>query len=278
MMNRIMKESVVFAVVLLFFGVAVAPGTNGAIGQETPEEEYVEYTTEVCGLSGLKPQTIRFTKQQADEVEQLFDSIKSRLNNATSKEEAVVIFKEAVVEIDKYELLGRLSLRWVQRLVTGGYDNPRLEESFGKTSTGLRVKRNFCCLLAGNTDNTIFNGFLSNLFLVLSFLFIGSDIFVLLWMTSYYFTNLFPISLGQTISLGVQGTQWTYPANGWVYTIGIIGVRQWAGDIIGDLRQGVLDDLIGITGFIGIKIYDNTANDVFYMGFACRVKINELKM
>jgi hypothetical protein len=179
------------------------------------------------------------------------------------------------VELDKYGLLSGLSVNQAQRLVTIGYNNQIIEEFLNKTNIGLRVKRNFLCLLAGNTDYTSFDSFLSNLFLGLSFLFISFEVFVLLWMTSYYFANLFPISLGHTISLGVQGTQWTYPANGWVYTIGLTGIRRWEGNIIGAIRQGILDDLIGITGFIGIKIFDTNTNDMFYIGFACRVKINE---
>ncbi len=266
-----MKKLISVTVILLFIGLSFAPSINANVGKE----ESVEFTTEVCGLNGGK-QTVQLTQQQAEEVEVLFNSIREKLNATESREDAEEIFKEAVIELDKYGLLGGLSIKQAQRLVTSGNYNPRLEKALEKTSMDLRVKRNFCCLLAGNTDYTNFNGFLSNLFLLLSFLFIGLDVFVILWMISYYFTNLFPISFGQTISLGVQGTQWTYPANGWVYSIGIIGVRQWEGDIIGNIRQGILDDLIGITGFVGIKIYDNSANDIFYIGFACRVKLSEL--
>jgi len=265
-----MKKLISVIVILLFIGLAFAPSINANI-----QSDFVEFTTEVCSLNGGK-QTVKLTQQQADEVESLFDSIREQLNTSESREQAEKIFKDAVVELDKYGLLGGLSIKQAQKLVSGGYNNPRMEEFLEKTRMGLRVKRNFFCLLAGNTDNTIFNGFLSNLLLVLSFLFIGFDVFVLLWMSSYYFSNFFPISVGHTISLGVHNVQWTYPANGWVYTIGIIGVRQWEGDIIGDIRQGILDDLIGITGFIGIKINDNIDSDEFYMGFALRVKINEL--
>ena len=266
-----MKKLISVAVILLFIGLAFAPSINANVGKE----ELIEFTTEVCGLHDGK-KTVKLTRQQADEVEALFDSIREQLNATESREEAEEIFKDAVVQLDKYGLLGGLGVKQAQRLLTSGYNNQIIEEFLNKTNIGLRVKRNYLCLLAGNTDYTSFDSFLSNFFLGLSFLFIGFEVFVLLWMTSYYFDNLFPICLGHTISLGVQGTQWTYPANGWVYTIGIIGVRKWEGDIIGDIRQGILDDLIGITGFVGIKIFDNTVNDIFYMGFACRVKLSEL--
>jgi len=271
MYEKYFNKCIALAIIFLLIGLAFAPSINANVGKE----ELVEFTTEVCGMN-VRKQTVKLTQQQADEVDALFNSIREKLNTTESREEAEKIFKEAIVELDKFGLLGGLSVKQAQKLVNSGNYNPRLEKALEKTSMDLRVKRNFCCLLAGNTDYTIFNSFLSNLFLLLSFLFIGLDVFVILWMTSYYFTNLFPISFGQTISLGVQGTQWTYPANGWVYSIGIIGVRQWEGDIIGNIRQGILDDLIGITGFVGIKIYDNSANDIFYIGFACRVKLSEL--
>ena len=92
-------------------------------------------------------------------------------------------------------------------------------------------------------------------------------------MGTSYFSNFFPLSLGQTISLGIQGVQWTYPANGWIFTIGLTGVKKWEGNIIGDIRLGLLDELVGVTGFTGIKIRNLDSNDVFYMGFACRAKL-----
>jgi hypothetical protein len=140
-----------------------------------------------------------------------------------------------------------------------------------------RIEGNFFCLLAGNTDETIFNSLLSSLSLALCFLTIGLDIFIIVWMGTYYFSNFFPISLAQTISLGIQGTQWTYPANGWLSTFGLCGVKKWEGDMIGDIRLGILGEYVGVTGFTGLKVRNENSNDVSYIGYACRVKIRCLE-
>lgn len=271
-MNKIyLRKVLAIAVIFLFIGLAVAPSIDANVSKEN----LVEFTTEFCGLNGGK-QTVRLTQQDAGEVELLFNSIREKLNATESREETEKIFKESVVELDKYGLLGELSVKQAQKFITGWHQNPRIAEFLEKTNINSFIKGNFLCLISGNTDYTMFDGFFSTLFLILCFLFIGLEIFVVLWMGTHYFSNFFPLSLGQTISLGVQGVQWTYPANGWVFTNGLTGVKKWEGNIIGDICLGILDELIGVTGFTGIKIRNSGTNDVYYMGFARRVKIKEI--
>ena len=268
-----MKKLLVVGVIVLFLGLAIAPSINANVSKASIDSELVEITTELCGLDGVKPHTVSLTKEDAEEVEKLIDDIQRRLDEVETREEAVEIFNEAVVKLDKYDLLGGLSVEQAQRLITDGYNNLRIGEFFEKANIDSNIKRNFFCLLAGNTDSTVFNGIFSTISLALSFLFIGFEMFVLLWMGTYYFSNFFPLSFEQTISLGIQGTQWTYPAEGWIFTMGLTGIKKWEGNIIGDIRLGILDELIGVTGFKGVKIRNLNSNDVFYMGFARRVKI-----
>jgi len=269
-MNPI-RKGLAIGVILLFIGIAFAPSINANM----EKEDLIEFTTEVCGLNGGK-QTVKLTQEQADEVEALFDSIREQLNTTESREEAKEIFNNSVVELNKYGLLGGLSVKQTQKLITRGYRDIGIKKIFERASINSKLKRNLFCLIAGNTDYTIFDGFFSKLFLTLSFLFIGVEIFILFWMGANYFSNFLPIGIGQVISLGVQGVQWTYPANGWIFTNGLTGIKKWEGEIIGAIRQGPLDELIGVTGFIGIKIRNFDSNDVFYFGFACRVKVKEL--
>ena len=264
-----MKKLLAVGVIVLFLGLVCAPSINANISKEN---ELVEITTEICGMGGGK-QTVHLTKKEAKEVEQLLEDIEQRLDNVETREETIEIFNKAIEELDKYRLLGRLNIKKVQKLITGQFHNMWIGEFLEKVNIDSPIKGNFFCLLAGNTDFTIFNGIFSTLSLALSFLFLGFEVFIILWMGSYYFSNFFPLSAGHTISLGVQGTQWTYPAEGWVFTIGLTGVKNWEGNLIGDIRLGILDEFIGVTGFTGIKIRNLNSNDVFYMGFALRAKI-----
>jgi len=144
-----MKKLISAIVILLFIGLAFAPSINANVGKE----ELVEFTTEVCGLNGGK-QTVKLTQQQADEVKELFDSINMRLNATKSKGEAEEIFKDAVVQLDKYGLLGGLSVKQAQKLVIGGYQNPRVIDFIDKlkqSSIGslVQITEHHSCLVGG---------------------------------------------------------------------------------------------------------------------------------
>ena len=86
-MNPIRKGLAV-AVILLFIGLAFAPSINANLGKE----KLVEFTTEICGLNDGK-QTVKLTQQQANEVEAMFNSIREKLNNTQSREEAEEIIR-----------------------------------------------------------------------------------------------------------------------------------------------------------------------------------------
>jgi hypothetical protein len=111
-----MRKLLVVGVIILFLGLACAPSINANISKES---ELVEITTEICGLNGGK-HTVQLTKEEAEEVDRLFDSIRERLNATESREEAVEVFNEVVMELDKYGLIGGLSVNQAQKLLTGG--------------------------------------------------------------------------------------------------------------------------------------------------------------
>jgi len=146
----------VFGVIVLFLGLAIAPSINANVSKASIDSELVEITTEICGIDGVKPHTVSLSKEDAEEVELLIDDIKSRLDNVETREETVEIFNEAIVEFDKYGLLGGLSAKQAQRLITDGYNNLRIGEFFEKANIDSNIKGNFFCLLAGNTDSTVF--------------------------------------------------------------------------------------------------------------------------
>ena len=63
---------------------------------------------------------MKLTRQQYQNLEQYLVEFRARLNQTTTREEAVPFFKEAVVELNKYGLLPRgMSVEQAQRLVTG---------------------------------------------------------------------------------------------------------------------------------------------------------------
>jgi len=289
-----MKKLISAIVILLFIGLAFAPSINANVGKE----ELVEFTTEVCGLNGGK-QTVKLTQQQADEVEALFNSIRERLNATESREEAEEIFKDAVVELDKYGLLGGLSVKQAQRLVTGGFYNSKLINTIEK-----RIKNNhiysenadFFCLIIGKTSSTVFiplgrmlsDDILSVLFTIsyilpnLARYFIGAFIMTLvLFQTFFPLRTFFPLAVGNGIGLGHSEYDFCYqdytihkPAEGFFASYCLAGIKEWDGSFYGQICMYALGfslSHIGVQGFTGLKINNVENDEVSYIGLALSV-------
>jgi hypothetical protein len=89
----------------LFVGVAIAPTINQSVVTASTDDDLVEVTTQACGIQGYGDTTVKLTREQYQNLEQYLVEFRARLNQTTTREEAVPIFKEAVVELDKYGLL-----------------------------------------------------------------------------------------------------------------------------------------------------------------------------
>ena len=89
------------------------------------------------------------------------------------------------------------------------------------------------------------------------------------------------IALGRFIRTPVQGIEKYFPANGWINTYGLFGIKKWDGkNIYGQLFPspnllGV--DFIGINGFTGLRIQKRYTLDSAYLGSALMVNISHNK-
>ena len=145
---------------IIAVAIIVLSSFSSAVGKVSSDDELVEFDVEFCGLG--KKHSVKLTQQEADEVDLLFDDIEQQLSEVETRDEAEVIFKDAIVELDKYGLLGGLSVRQAQRLVTGGNRNPgvmklqnRIYTQYQETSD---EDENVLCLIAGLTSETDFAG------------------------------------------------------------------------------------------------------------------------
>jgi hypothetical protein len=162
--NILLKKGVPVALILLFFGVAVVPSIS-IIGAkvDTTEHDLVEVTTEVYGIKGFGNHTVKLTRQQNQNLERYIVGFRERLNQTTTREETVVLLKEAVVELNKYGLLPKgMSVEHAQRLVTGNYQksnslnkiqnryqsNAKIKQ---KQNLNPNMKNAFCLLFATAT-------------------------------------------------------------------------------------------------------------------------------
>ena len=132
MRTSFVKNPLVVAAVLLFVGVAVQPSV-ATVQLEDINMEYFDVTTEFIGLD--KNYTTQLTKEEIKELDALFDSIADNLNKSVSQKETVAIFKEAILKLDSYGLLGDVGVDRTEKLVTNCYQNPKLMKTLERIYT-----------------------------------------------------------------------------------------------------------------------------------------------
>ena len=146
-----MKRILAVGIILLFIGVAVAPSINQSVVKASQDDDLVEVTTQACGIKGYGNTTVKLTREQYQNLEQYLVEFRARLNQTSTREEAVPIFKEAVVELDKYGLLPRgMSVERAQRLVIKSY-NQRIRVL---NHPDRDNDANYLCLVSGVTNET----------------------------------------------------------------------------------------------------------------------------
>jgi len=296
-----MKKSLAVAIIFLFISVAFVPGINFTVVKASSDNDYVEVTSEACGIKGFGNTTVKLTKQQYQDLQNYLVEFRAQLNTTTTREEAVPIFKDAVVELNKYGLLPKgMSIEQAQKLVMGQNKNlMRLQQKLLHNHlSALDDNNNILCLVAGCTDNTFIIGPISAIGIsalmtesFLAFFLVSlihsSTLASFVWSVIYSINlillallNSFPVSLlniGIT-GFGVVGHQHGglfFPSEGTIFTIGLKGPKLWVGPFYGHLVLPLrfLMITIGMVGFKGIKIA--ILDNCFYLGSALWVKIDD---
>jgi hypothetical protein len=265
-----MKKIFVVGIIFLFIGIAVAPSINSTVVKTS--DDLIEVTSQACGIQGFGNTTVKLTKEQYQNLEQYLVDFRARLNQTTTKEEAIPIFKDAVVELHKYGLLPHgMSVRQAQRFIIA---NDPLTGTVHRALSPLNTSRytNLCCLIAGKTTycsaaNLFITGVTSYISNLLSNG--GSGWLVWVWIHLYLLLAirnlLCPLYLLSLLSFGgitLFGS--VFPSIGWIFTTGLQGIKNSTGSFYGNIQYPVKEILgilyTGVLGFTGFKIFcpDNT--------------------
>jgi hypothetical protein len=302
-----MKNIMALGIIFLLIITAVAPSINFSVVKASNDNEFVEVTSEACGIKGFGNTTVKLTRQQYQNLEQYLVEFRARLNKTTTREEAVPIFNEAVVELNKYRLLPKgMSVNQAQNLVLNKYFNEkltsRLEQKYKCNQDSSDELINSFCLIAGKTNWTLFSPivlipllFNSLLFFNLGYLFMLSGIpvpgvffmFIGIFFESisypwFLFKNILaPIVIGSAYMGDYFG-----PAYGWIYTLGLHGKRTINGTFYGNISIlyplyellssfGFLYEFPAIAGFQGLQIMFNIKDGKqFYLGSCLYVRVS----
>jgi len=247
-----------FGITLLFLGVGINPAI-ATVEPEIIDVEYYDVTTEFIGLN--KEYTTQLSREQLEELDALFDSIKNRINMSSSMEESVEVYKDAVIKLEKLGLLGDVGINETEKLVINYYQNPNLMKILDRVNNqkngNLSEERNIFCLIAGKVENIdFFNPLvIYPLFLILLLMdyFNKMDYWFYLLLI-FGFAVLFnfynPICIFNQIILGTD----TYN-RGEIISFGLLGLRYWKGDDLdGLIKRFGFSFGIGVIGFTGLNI------------------------
>jgi len=291
------RKCLAVGIILLFIGVAIAPSINFNVVKASNDNDLVEVTTEACGIKGFGNQTVKLTRQQYQHLEQYLVDFRARLNKTTTREEAVPIFKDAVVELNKYGLLPKgMSVEQSQRLITNTYQNKRETNILGRMghsfqNISIGSIDNAFCLIAGKHSEAIFVHVLVNSLFVIIF-----DLYKQLYhqwefvkklillnalfntLVDFY-SVLLLIKVYGLIGLGTG--IYFYSGTGHITTIGLLGLKTWYGSISGGFKKipDVPDNgFLGVIGFTGfyitfIDMFAHTSES-FFIGSALAVGLD----
>ena len=301
MQNNKFRKGLVAGIIFLFIGISVATSVTSIEFLKTKtsnSNDLVEINLQLCKTSGVEDHKMFITQEQDEQLDLLIESFKQDLDNAETREETIEIYNDMVVSLDNLGILPEdLSCKEVQELVTGenSISNPKkmnsnkhfnqAYEKLNNKTSKHGVQENKFCLIAGRTTNTLFKGpFESILYNLKDFL--SDSIWWFLWGILLHFWTLNPLTIGYIIGIGEHDSfYWEdFPARGWVFTLGLNGIKFWQDSIYGELPLIPVYFFVpeiyfypGVTGFTGIKIsiYSDLA---FYLGFATWVKLSSNRL
>ncbi|MFA5101520.1 MAG: hypothetical protein WC525_00045 [Candidatus Thermoplasmatota archaeon] len=276
------RKCLAIGIILLFVGVTIAPAINFNTAKASTDDDLVEVTTQPCGIKGYGDTTVKLTREQYQNLEQYLVEFRARLNQTSTREEAVPLFKDAVVELDKYGLLPRgMSVERAQRLVVGNGKSTNIVNKIHNSE--ISVCHNFFCLITGEAEDCRVAKTVISAFRIIFEKFFTSRIeFFLLYMGTFFLwimKNFTPASMLNFLSLLTFGDEFynypgygAYPSTGWIYTVGVNGIDTINGSLWGHIEFPVMafywKCYTGAFGFTGIKLGS------FFLGAAVLVKVD----
>jgi len=231
---------------------------------------------QIIDESYTKEIVVTLTKQKANDLETVIETVSKKLQTATSQEEIRKIYREALC---LFQSLGLFTESENQKKILYIFETKRPANlSYNMMQSGQwKIKWNAFCYITGDTTNTHFAGIRFNLLdriaTYLQHQGLGSYIISLMGII-LFLDNIKPYSIWHRIYLGrLQIPGGIIPAEGWIITCGLTGLRIWNESIAGNIIKDPWYDSTGVIGFTGIKIIHKGFNRFFYLGSALLVSI-----
>jgi len=275
------KKCLSIGIILLFVGVTIAPTINFNSVKASHEDDLVEVTTQACGIQGYGNTTVKLTREQYQNLAEYLVEFRARLNQTSTREEAVPIFKDAVVELDTYGLLpSEMSVEKVMRLV--------VHDSMKNThkSQLINENTNFLSLVVGQLSpalfipSAIFPLALVAVLIAVSGGLFGLILYLLFHNDNFLWWGLIPAMIMEHIFGNIvrymqfipitlfsySGPLWcpSTQVTGWLHSLGTLGLKSWNGTFA----------TVTLFGFTGLKLrIEDGYEETFFMGTSFLINI-----
>jgi hypothetical protein len=275
--SAMLYKSLVIGVIVLFIGIGIQPAF-ATVEPENIDTEYYDVKTEFVGLE--KEHTTKLTKEEIEKLNAYIESTLFRLNQTTSLIEAIGIYKCAILELDKYGLLGDIGIKETEKLVLNFYQKgiitKVLEHLYNRKQKPLQSNENKYCLIFGWTSLTLI--YTPRIINAIDFIYEIID-----FITPFNFPHR-----GLTIIIGLMSLLWYGQpfcigrliiyiedySSGYVTSIGLLGIETWIGELEGKLEYNGITD-VGVVGFTGLKIFFAPTIGPIYLGYAQHASIDD---
>jgi hypothetical protein len=293
-------------IIILFFGVVIAPNTNVITKRASGDSQPIEIPNQIWDTTTKTTQTIQLTEQQIPLVRVIFDNLKNQLSCTGSTEETQKIFNDTIIELNRHHLLPEgMTVKQAQRLVNQVCIHPRTASRLQRLAQNLQSQttdgaiQNSFCSVAGNTSNTHVAKLAKRIALRMYYIIdynTGNEPLSNLATGLYIiFNEISKINslflrqdgrhLGACLYFGnyhyAEYPNWLSPAQGWIQTEGSHGKQNITGSFWGQTMTSGWQPQVdwymnyswrGCLGFTGLLYYSGTDN-VYFLGSALSVNV-----
>ncbi len=204
------KKSIVGISILAVVLIVLGSQTN-VVGYQTvksrQENDCINVTIQPCGIRGFGDTSVRLTRQQFENLRRFLETFSTRLNQTKTREEALLLFKNAIAELHEYGLLPRgMSIRQAQNLVLG--NNLRIpHKTMARHGSNHPEIINLACLVYVKGENAANLGLFSNMAYRLFYIFprIGLLLFYLTQFNPFLPFNIVCLYPENLVSIGLYG-------------------------------------------------------------------------
>jgi len=240
--------------------------------------EVEDITINIFGLNRLENQRLTISKEDSERIDAIFDDLRNGLDKSETIEETVIIYNDALKELDNLGILGDIDFNELQNTITGNILSRRYLISGELSNSGFIAPIGLILsdILSWILELSIFrNELWMFLYIIQSLISYYSYVTyhnLKLGRVSHHLNGVIYFSSRHTTEAGMRTSTSYHKAKGWIEVQDKLDVItdetvNYTGTLYGDLREfntytavSISKLYVGIEGFKGIGITSSPCN------------------